>query len=329
MRVLACTCPGITISSSRVPKPVREGPVTGGPPLSTQSMSSVRRVASMVTRQVASTLPPNTDSAPYFTALVVSSWIAMASETASRAGISTGGPLSEMRPSLPSSKASSSLRKMTAKSTASPSSASSRCVRASEPMRPISAVWKSWMQLAHQQALPVFGALALGDVDQHVHRTGELAGFIEQRRRIGNEGHARAVRPLASRFHAAHRSLLLEADRHRALVVAQRRAVGPIELPRAAPLAGAQHRAVAPQFRGGFVVVGDAPGGVGGVDGGGQGIEQPVEALLALARIRLAAQRLDDRDDVLAIGARAGQSTLDPFGRLIHGYAPLDALGPM
>src|SRR5262245_33293031 len=45
-----------------------------------------------------------------------------------------------------------------------------------------------------------FGTLALADVDKHVDGTGQSSGFIEQRRRIRDEGNSRAVRALSYRF---------------------------------------------------------------------------------------------------------------------------------
>ena len=60
---------------------------------------------------------------------------------------------------------------------------------------------------------------------------------------------------------------------------------------------------VAPQFGGGIVVIGDPAGGVGGVDGGGQGIEQFAEPAFALAQGRLRAHGVGDRHDVF-VGRR-------------------------
>src|SRR5260370_26786543 len=39
---------------------------------------------------------------------------------------------------------------------------------------------------------------------QHVDGADQSAGFVVQRRRIGNERHARAIGPLGNRFHPAH-----------------------------------------------------------------------------------------------------------------------------
>ena len=55
-------------------------------------------------------------------------------------------------------------------------------------------------------------------------------------------------------------------------------AVRPIELPRSAPLALAQFRAAAPQLDSGFVVKGDASGGVGRVDGCRQRLDQALQS---------------------------------------------------
>ena len=69
----------------------------------------------------------------------------MPSDTASCDDRWTSGPFSVMRPSLPSSKASSSLCSRSPNETAPTSSVSRRWVLASAPMRPISAVLNSSM----------------------------------------------------------------------------------------------------------------------------------------------------------------------------------------
>src|SRR6516225_697823 len=76
-----------------------------------------------------------------------------------------------------------------------------------------------------------FSPLAFADVHKHVDGTGQSSGRIEQRRWIGDEGNTRAVGALSYRFHATDRSLLPQCNRHGALMVWQRSAIRPIELP--------------------------------------------------------------------------------------------------
>src|SRR5262245_30348937 len=91
-----------------------------------------------------------------------------------------------------------------------------------------------------------FSPLAVADVHKHVDGTGQSSGRIEQRRWIGDEGNTRAVGSLSYRFHATDRSLLPQCHRHRALIVWQRSAIRPIELPGAPELAVAKFRAATP-----------------------------------------------------------------------------------
>ncbi len=93
----------------------------------------------------------------------------------------------------------------------------------------------------------LLGALAVADVQQHVHGADQFARGVEQRRRIGDEGNARAVRPLGDGFHASDGAPLLQRHRHGAFVVWQRRAVRPIEFPRAAEFTLAELGAAAPK----------------------------------------------------------------------------------
>ena len=111
-----------------------------------------------------------------------------------------------------------------------------------------------------------------------------LPDAIAQRRRVGHERHARAVRPLGHRFDAAHRLPGLQGDRHRAFVVRQRRAVRPVQLPGAAPFALADLGMAAPQLGGRLVVEGDAPVGVGHVDGGGQRVGERAPPVLVVGQ---------------------------------------------
>src|SRR5215831_9282759 len=101
--------------------------------------------------------------------------------------------------------------------------------------------------------------LVVADIDEHVDGTGQFSGLIEQRCWIGDEKDARAIRALSYRFHATDRSSLMQRDRHRALIVRQRRAIWPVELPGPAELALAELGAAAPKRGRRLVVDGEAP----------------------------------------------------------------------
>src|SRR5215470_10683666 len=135
--------------------------------------------------------------------------------------------------------------------------------------------------------LPVLLCLvAFVDIDKHVDGAGQSSGFIEQWRRIGDEGNPGAVRALSDRFHATDRSLLMQRHRHRTLVVWQWRAVRPIKLPGTAELAVAQFGATTPKRGRSLVVIGDAPLCIRHVDGGRKYLNclaaQPVDLTCAV-----------------------------------------------
>ena len=79
------------------------------------------------------------------------------------------------------------------------------------------------------------GLLAPRDVNQHVHRADQRARRVEQRRGVGDKGHAPAVGTLTHRLHAAVRLALPERHRHWALIMRQRPSVWPVQLPRPTP----------------------------------------------------------------------------------------------
>jgi hypothetical protein len=143
------------------------------------------------------------------------------------------------------------------------------------------------VQFVEQHSLLRFGLLALADVDKHVDGADDLAARIAQRSRIGNERNASAVGTLGDRFSVADRAPLLQRHGHRALVVAHRRSVGPIELPGHAPLVAADRGRAAGELHRRFIVVGDLPLRVGRVDRGGNGCEQVLQLPLAVAQLRL------------------------------------------
>src|ERR1700756_659802 len=123
------------------------------------------------------------------------------------------------------------------------------------------------IELVEQQALLRFGLLPLAQINQHIDGTGDLARSIEQRRWERDEGNTRAVRPLGNRFDTADRTALLQRDRHRTLIMRERRAVRKIKLPGHAPFVVAQKWCSASEVDGGLVEIGNLAGGVGGVDG--------------------------------------------------------------
>ena len=110
--------------------------------------------------------------------------------------------------------------------------------------------------------------LAFADIDKHVDSAGQLSGRVEQRCRKGNERNTSTVGTFGYSFHATDRLLLLQRHRHRALVVRQRRAIRPVELPGTAELAFAEFRAAAPKCSRSLVVKGDASRRIRHVDRG-------------------------------------------------------------
>src|SRR5262252_10061263 len=98
--------------------------------------------------------------------------------------------------------------------------------------------------------------LVVADIDEHVDGTGQSSSRIEQRCWIGDEKNARAVRSLSYRFYTTDRLSLMQRHRHRALIVRQRRAIWPVELPGPAELALAELGATRGR---GLVVEGQAP----------------------------------------------------------------------
>jgi hypothetical protein len=97
-RTSKSVCPsGKSDRSSFVPKPVLAGQFTFGPPDSSQA--KYLRLLSVV--QVTFTAPLPSDSAPYLRALVLSSWMAIATAVARRPVNITNGPPNVMPVGLP------------------------------------------------------------------------------------------------------------------------------------------------------------------------------------------------------------------------------------
>ena len=124
----------------------------------------------------------------------------------------------------------------------------------------------------------LLGATQLRDVDQDVDRADQLAVIVEQRRGIGHERHLRPVRTLGDGLSAPDRTGLLERDRHRALVVPHRPAIGPAQPQRAAPRF-AQRRTPAPELGGGGVEERDAAVAVRRVDRHAERVEEAAIAI--------------------------------------------------
>ena len=82
-----------------------------------------------------------------------------------------------------------------------------------------------------------------------------------------------------------------------------RAAIARIQTPADAPFISAQRRAAAGEVDGGLVVVGDAAGGIGGVDGRRKNVEQGAEMRLGCVVA-----------DVHGTGIEQGSDTLPPFG---------------
>ena len=78
--------------------------------------------------------------------------------------------------------------------------------------------------------------------------------------------------------------LFFERDGHGAFPVRHRPAVRPIKAPRAAPFALADGWAASPECSRCLVVEGNSPSGVGGIDGGGQRLQQFVGLHPAVAQ---------------------------------------------
>ena len=74
----------------------------------------------------------------------------------------------------------------------------------------------------------------------------------------------------------------------------QRRAVRTIELPGHAPLVAAERRRAAGKLDRGLIEIGDPAVGIRGVDGGGNGRQQFLQALLAFPEFSLGNAALGD-----------------------------------
>src|SRR5215217_8270983 len=195
-------------STRRLPKPVRVGFSTTGPPRSRPSMARCWPGPLPVTVQDRSRAPFGADRAPYFAAF-------------GRKLVQHHGEARE-------------------RATRRPSKASRTCFGTWPPAFSLGGerlhgrerILDPVVELVDERLLAGFGFLPLRYVDQHVDRPDELAGGVAQRRREGDERHPPPVRPLRHGLVAADRPAFLERHRHRALVMSERRAVRPPEPPR-------------------------------------------------------------------------------------------------
>lgn len=115
---------------------------------------------------------------------------------------------------------------------------------------------------------------ALGHIDQQVDRADHLARGIAQRGRMGQKGHARAIRPLGDGLDPPQRPALPQRPRHRAFVIWHWPTIGPIEAPGSAPSRDAELWPISPERGSGLVIEGDAAVWIGRVNGDGQGLKQ-------------------------------------------------------
>src|SRR5689334_18120513 len=121
-------------------------------------------------------------------------------------------------------------------------------------------------------------AAALRDVDEDIDRADQCPVRIEDDRWIRDERRSRPVWSQGDRLVPTYGPRLVERDRHRALLVAHRPAVGPVELPRSTPFFP-ELRSPTPQVRGRLVEERDVTLGVGRVDRDPDRVEE-----LAIAR---------------------------------------------
>ncbi len=139
------------------------------------------------------------------------------------------------------------------------------------------------IELIKQQLAMVFGDLSLGDIDQHVDRTNQLARAIPQWRGIGEKRHAGSVRALGYRFGALNGAVFGKRHRHRAILVTHWCAVWPIQPPGHAPLIAPDHRYTPGQLDTSLVEIADLAIRIGGVNGCGQGFQKIAQALFCFS----------------------------------------------
>ena len=138
-------------------------------------------------------------------------------------------------------------------------------------------------QFPNQRPLLHLRASALADIGQDVHGADQPSRRVMQRRGIGQDRAARAIRPFDNKLDAPEGLASLERHGHGALVMGKRRAVWPVEAPGHAPAILAERGSMARKLDSGPVAEGDSPFGIRGVDRGRKGLQH-------LMKIRLAAE---------------------------------------
>ncbi len=141
-------------------------------------------------------------------------------------------------------------------------------------------------QLGVQRRDGRFGFLAGRNVHDHVDAADDVAGFVAQRRRVRLQPKTGAIGPLGDDLLSSNQLAGLECNRHRALVVRQRRSVGPKQLPRHAPTIAAELGCASRYFDCRVIEVREASFGIGGVDGRGKRVDHLAKSALALAQRR-------------------------------------------
>ena len=125
------------------------------------------------------------------------------------------------------------------------------------------------------------GALAVGDVHQHVDGTDDRTRCITDRGRERHEVDPRPIGSLGDSIEISDCPIFLDGRGHRTLVVGKWSADGPIELPRTAPLALTNLRSASPKLGSSFVVEADPSLFVGRVDRNGKRLQDGVEIAVA------------------------------------------------
>src|SRR5260370_491485 len=138
--------------------------------------------------------------------------------------------------------------------------------------------------------------LSLRDIHQHIHRSNEDAGGVEDGCWERKERNATTIRTFRYRLHAPDPSLFFQGNGHGTLIVRQHPAVRPEESPRTAPLTLAEIRPAAPQRSSGLVVVGYAAGWVGRIHRCRKRVDQLPEELIPFDQgLRSAGDEIEDR----------------------------------
>ncbi len=121
--------------------------------------------------------------------------------------------------------------------------------------------------------------LELGDVLEAINAADDLAGAVEQRVNIGEDGGAAAVGPLDDDFAVPHRQTGAQHLGHRRFGRRQRRATGAIGLVAAAIALPALAERASPQLGGAAIVLHDDAVAVARVNANGQPVEKAVPRL--------------------------------------------------